>query len=283
MLGNDSVGDCVIAGSDHAIELWTAEGSKQAQFTDANALSDYSAITGYNPSDPSTDQGADIRTALQYMQTTGMIDANGVRHKIGAFLALDHTDFEEVLEAAYLFGDVKIGIQVPSSAQEQFSAGQPWTVVPGATIEGGHDVEIDGVDPDWIYVITWGAVQKMSREFFDTYCDEAWAILSEEMLNGQGLSPEGFNLAQLQADLAALSSIPPAPNYYVRVAGLTQDQARAVADELVKDLAPSGVGVEEGQDAAGYYVQAAGISKVLADTLMDSMENEGYRVEVGES
>ncbi|SPF51234.1 hypothetical protein SBF1_50118 [Candidatus Desulfosporosinus infrequens] len=282
MLANDTLGDCVIAGSDHAVELWTAEGSKQAQFTDANAIADYSAITGYNPNDPNSDQGTDIRTALEYMRTTGMIDANGIRHKIGAYLALDQTNFNEILEAAFLLSDVKLGIQVPSTAQDQFSAGQPWTVVPGATIEGGHDVEFDGWDGTWISVITWGAVQKMSKEFFETYCDEAWAQLSTEMLNGQGLSLEGFNLTQLQADLAALTSVTPAPalvDYFVRVTGLTKAQADSVAAGLAT------MGVEEGpEEATGvtFYVEVNGITKDQADFVVTNLENEGYKVETGQ-
>ena len=71
MLGNDTVGDCVVAGSCHETMLWTAEGGKPATFTDANAISDYSAITGYNPNDPNTDQGTVVRDALLYRQKTG--------------------------------------------------------------------------------------------------------------------------------------------------------------------------------------------------------------------
>lgn len=211
MLGNDTLGDCVIAGACHAAMLWTAEDSKEASFTESNAISDYSGACGYNPNDPNSDNGCYIRSVLDYQRLTGMIDANGKRHKIGAFLALDITNLLEVLEAIYLFSVVKIGIQFPASAMDQFNNGQPWTVVPGSPIEGGHDVEIVGVDPDWLYVITWGKVQQMSVEFFKTYCDEAWCPLSTEMLNGNGLSPEGFNLAQLQADLAALPNVSPVP------------------------------------------------------------------------
>ncbi|WP_088187524.1 hypothetical protein [Desulfosporosinus sp. FKA] len=212
MLGNDTVGDCVIAGADHAVMLWSAEGSgTPAQFTAQNALSDYSAITGYNPNNPNSDQGTVIRDALDYHRNTGMIDATGKRHKIGAYLSLDITNFSEVLEAAYLFGVVKIGIQLPSSATSQFTQSLPWTVVEGSAIEGGHDVEIVGYDGSWIYVVTWGKVQKMSVEFFQKYCDEAWVALSTEILNGNGLSPEGFNLAQLQADLDALPNVQPTP------------------------------------------------------------------------
>lgn len=207
MLSNDTVGDCVIAGADHESMLWTAEGSTEAQFTDANAISDYSAITGYNPNDPNTDQGTDVQTAMEYRQNTGMIDASGKRHKIGAFLQLDQSNLlSELLEAAYLFSAVGIGIQFPSSAMDQFNNGQPWDVVAGSQIEGGHYVPIIAADPNYLYCVTWGKVQPMTRNFFTTYCDEAYAILCQEFINGKGVSPEGFNLTQLQADLAAIKS-----------------------------------------------------------------------------
>jgi hypothetical protein len=212
MLGNDSVGDCVIAGADHETMLWTKEGSTEAIFKAANAISDYSAITGYNPNDPNSDQGTDPRTACLYRQKTGLIDANGNRHKIGAFLALDQTNLNEVLEAAYLLSAIGIGIQFPASAMDQFNAGQTWTVVSGSQIEGGHYVPVFAYDGTYLYCVTWGKVQKITKGFFTTYCDEAWAILSQEFLNKQGVSPEGFNLSQLQADLAVISNTPiPAP------------------------------------------------------------------------
>ena len=63
-------------------------------------------------------------------------------------------------------------------------------------------------DSPWFYranleCVTWGRVQQMTAQFYAKYCDEAWAILSPEMLKA-GKSLEGFDLAQLQADLTAL-------------------------------------------------------------------------------
>ncbi len=212
MLGNDTVGNCVIAGADHETLLWCQEGGNPVSFTDVNAINDYSAITGYDPNDPNSDQGTDVRAALKYRQKTGMMDSAGKRHKIGAYLQLDQTNLNEVLMAAYLFSTVGIGINFPSSAMDQFSHGEPWTVVKDSEIEGGHYVPILGYDAQYLYCVTWGQIQKMDIEFFKTYCEEAWAILSTEFLNGNGLSPEGFNLTQLQVDLAAVTNTPiPSP------------------------------------------------------------------------
>ncbi len=52
--------------------------------------------------------------------------------------------------------------------------------------------------------VTWAKIQPMTLEFFTTYCDEAYALLSAELLGEDGVSPEGFKLAELQADLAAV-------------------------------------------------------------------------------
>jgi len=107
----------------------------------------------------------------------------------------------------YLFSAVGIGTNFPSSAMDQFNQGEPWTVVNDSEIEGGHHVPIVGY-AQYLYCVTWGQIQKMDIEFFKIYCEETWAILSTEFLNSQGLSPEGFNLAQLQADLAAVTNTP---------------------------------------------------------------------------
>jgi hypothetical protein len=211
MLGNDTVGDCVQAAADHEEELWSAEGSTEAVFTDANALADYSAETGYNPDNPDSDQGTEIRVSLKYRQQTGMIDAGGKRHKIDAYLALN-LDVDEALEAAYIFSAVEIGINVPNTMIPQFNANQPFDVVPGAKDTGeGHDVTIVGFDGTYILIVTWGVLWKMTLAFFKAYCEEAWALLSEGFLKS-GLSPEGLDLTALDADLAALNTTPvPAP------------------------------------------------------------------------
>jgi hypothetical protein len=82
--GFQGAGDCVFAGGDHETMLWTLEAGSAANFSGATAISDYSAVTGYNPKDPNSDQGTDVREALKYRQNTGLIDAAGSRHQIGA-------------------------------------------------------------------------------------------------------------------------------------------------------------------------------------------------------
>jgi hypothetical protein len=207
MLGNDEWGDCAWAGPAHETMLLTKEGGHTAHFTTAAVLSDYSAGTGFDPKagppgDNPTDQGSIVRDVLSYRRKTGILDGHGKRHKIGAFLKLDPGNLEQVYQALYIFQAVGIGIRFPDSAMDQFHKGEPWDVVPGAKIEGGHYVCCLGKRAN-IELVTWGALQGMTERFFTEYCDEAWAYVSTEQLKA-GKSPEGFSLQELKDDLAAL-------------------------------------------------------------------------------
>lgn len=205
ILGNDRYGDCVWAGGDHETIMVNAMNGRIVSFTDANALSDYSAVTGFNANDPSTDQGTDVHDAMNYRRKTGLIDTARVRHKIGAFVALEAGTWGQMLEALHAFDFVAIGFQVPDYAMAQFQAGKHWTYHKGGTIEGGHYVPIIGRPHSWsIEVVTWGTAQLMSRKFYEELCDEAYGVMTLETLSGVGVTPEGLDLAALNAALAAL-------------------------------------------------------------------------------
>jgi hypothetical protein len=200
MLGNDSVGDCVFAGAAHEHMLWTMEGGvPRARFTTADALRDYSAVTGYVVGNESTDNGTDMQTAASYRRSTGVIDADGVRHKITAYMALEEGRVDQLAAAAYLFGAAGFGFQVPASAENQFSTGQPWDVVAGDSLVGGHYVPVVGrVANGNLVVVTWGRTQEMTPAFAQKYNDESLAYFDIETLaQNTRLSPEGFDIVAL--------------------------------------------------------------------------------------
>jgi hypothetical protein len=197
MLANDIWGDCVEAGGAHEHMVWTAEGSqKMAQFTSAGVLSDYSAITGFDPNNPDSDQGTDMQQAAAYRQTVGYVDAFGNRHKIDAYAALEAGNLDQLAVAAWIFGAVGVGVRVPSTMQHQFMGGQPWAVVPNDKIVGGHYIPCVGRNSAGNFVfITWGRLQAATPAWVATYMDEGLAYLSLEVINNTTkLSPEGFNL-----------------------------------------------------------------------------------------
>jgi len=204
MLANDQYGDCVWAGAAHETMLLAKEGGNTVNFTDANVLSDYAAVTGFDPSNPSTDSGTDMQAAAAYRQKTGIIDATGKRHTIAMYLALEAGNVKHLYYASYLFGAVGIGLRLPASALDQSARGQAWDVVAGAPQQGGHYVPLVGRRADGLLIaISWGAVQPMTEKFFATFCDEAIAYVSTEYLVSRK-SPEGFDYAALVNDLNAL-------------------------------------------------------------------------------
>lgn len=202
MLGNDAWGDCVLAGAAHETMLWNAMAKRTVGFTDKSVLSDYSAVTGFDPRDPNTDQGTDMQKAASYRRSTGVLDSAGNRHKVAAYLSIRPGHVDELYQAMYLFGAVGVGIEFPGSAMDQFDAGKPWTVVKRSPIEGGHYVPALALR-DMIVVVTWGKLQRMNASFYSQYSDECVAYVSDEFLTA-GKSPEGFDRAALLADLKAL-------------------------------------------------------------------------------
>lgn len=204
MLANDRYGDCVWAGAAHETMLLAKEAGSTVSFTDANVLSDYSAVTGFNPDNPASDDGTDMQAAAAYRQKTGILDAAGKRHTIAAYLALEPGAIGDLYYASYLFGAVGIGLMLPSSALDQAAQGQTWDVVAGSPSAGGHYVPLVGRRADGLLIaVSWGAIQPMTEAFLKTYCDEAVAYVSTEDLVNE-ISPEGFNYDALVADLSAL-------------------------------------------------------------------------------
>lgn len=213
MLANDRAGCCVFAGGGHEEILWNDEGGRPVTFSDDSVLSDYTAVTGYDPSqtDPvtgenPTDQGTDMQVAASYRRRVGLLDATGVRHRVAAYAALTPGDPGQLATAAYIFGAVGIGLRCPDYMESAFEAGEPWDVRPGVpNIVGGHYVPVVGRLANGNFlVVTWGRIQQMTPMFYRRFCDEGIVYFSPEFMTA-GKSPEGFNAAQLQADLQAFT------------------------------------------------------------------------------
>jgi hypothetical protein len=200
---NDTLGDCVAAASGHMQQQWNFYAGHSWQPTDADILASYEAVGGYDPGNPNTDNGMDMLSYLQWWKSTGL----GGR-KIGAYLAVDWTNLVEVRQAIQLFGNVYLGVQLPVTAQGQ----NAWTVANGGVYSangapgswGGHCIPLMASSAETHTCVTWGMSLKMSHKFLEDYGDEAFCVLSQDWIETAGVAPSGFDIAQLQADLAAL-------------------------------------------------------------------------------
>ncbi len=204
--GFQGAGDCVFAGGCHETMLTTKLGGHPAAFTGANAISDYSAVTGYVIGDDATDLGTDVREALKYRRATGLVDAAGKRHRIGAYVSINPKSWDELMQAVYVFTAVGMGFEFPDSAMDQFDQGLPWDVVPGEPKPSeGHYVPVIGRNAKSTGgCISWARRVGFTRDFYETYNDEAWAIVFPEELRS-GKTERGYDLAALNVMLAGLA------------------------------------------------------------------------------
>src|SRR5262249_51925011 len=131
-----------------------------------------------------TDDGRDEISVLNYWRKNGVPNEG---HRILAYAGVDVDRVAHVKAAIAFFGGVYIGVELPLTAQSQ----EIWDVVPNAGEQGqpdswgGHAIPILGYDADYLYVVTWGAVLKMTYAFMAAYVDEVYACISPDFLDAQ--------------------------------------------------------------------------------------------------
>jgi hypothetical protein len=210
--GFQGCGDCAWAGPAHeTMEAHCNAKSAIPSFSGKTIVNQYAEYSGYNVQTGADDNGSNVRDVLKWRQTKGLLDDSGSTHKIGAYVALEPGDLDQLWGALWLFEVVGVGIQFPQSAMDQFNANQMWTVVPGTKTEGGHYIPVVGHPTPGIWTcVTWGSRQTMSAQFLTTYCDEAWAWIDAERYSAiTGKTLQGFddtNLEQYLTDVAQAKS-----------------------------------------------------------------------------
>jgi hypothetical protein len=226
-LGNDVWGDCVEAWEAHYLMLRTANASSIVIPTSQQVLALYTAETGFNPSNPNTDNGTVETSDAIYMVTTGFMG-----HKADATASIHRIDLPNLKWCIQLFGGVTFGVNLPQSAMDQFNANQPWTVVKNSPIIGGHCPGGVGYDGKWFYVVTWGRIQPASYEWILTYNEEAHALLFKDWIKQNGNAPNNLDLAQLIADLPQVGD-PEGPHHGGRRHKRRQRRRRQGAQQKV--------------------------------------------------
>jgi hypothetical protein len=204
MDGNDSLSDCVIAGVDHVIARENAiEHTSDARPDLAIIESQYHY---FSPSD----DGCVMADVLQVWRSRGLFHNMPTGpNQISQYAPVDYESKTELMQVIAYLGNAYLGIACPKSAQQQFAmqaqTGElvPWTVVNGSPIEDGHCIVAVGYTADGLLCATWGSVVLLTWAFVTKYCDEAWALLTREIVE-HGADTFGLKTAQLHADLDAL-------------------------------------------------------------------------------
>jgi len=196
MLGNDQYGDCGPAGFIHGCEADAAITHQKENWPTAQEV-----INGYLAYTHGQDAGVVLSDFLSYvrMQPKGFCG-----HKLTAYAPINHLDTTMLRTAIWMYDFIYTGIAVTDAMMQAAQLGQPWTLADlHSPVVGGHCVPVVAYDEHWLYLVTWGSIQKVSYPMWSQICDEAWVVITEEFVKAGG-DWHGVSLKALEADLNRL-------------------------------------------------------------------------------
>jgi hypothetical protein len=216
---NDQLGDCVPAWMCHNAGVFAGNAAlPQLIFTGDQVTSLYSAIGGYVPGDPSTDNGCDEVTALNYWTQSGLLPGTATPHKITGYMAVNPTDPIEIKTALWLFENLMFGIELPDAWVTPFpsSSGFIWDVAGPPDPDNGHCPGGVGYDSIGVLTSTWGMIGTTTWAAVAEYCSQSangslYTVIAQDAISkASSKCPIGLDWSQLLADFESLSGTPPA-------------------------------------------------------------------------
>jgi len=202
MLGNDQYGDCVAVTWANQRRLVTAALAGNETYPGLDQVLAF--YKTQNPDFPTQDDGMDIQTALEALVHDGGPD--GV--KAVAFAKVNYRNLDEVKAALAIFGDIWLGINVQNANMDDFDQGKPWDYHEGASVDGGHSVEVGGYSTptptDDVRFITWAKETGFTDNFWTHLVEEAWVVIWPEHLGSKAFL-EGVDLGTLAIDYKTLT------------------------------------------------------------------------------
>ncbi len=197
---NNELGCCTIAAAAHAVQVFSLNAGTEVTLPDSDVLKYYELWDGYQPGHPETDNGGielDVLNRWKKEEFAG--------HALLAYASVNVRSTAQIRQAIWLFGGLYIGMLVPNYIMSDIPS--LWDLPKSGSdggIAGGHAVFVTGYDDVGLTFISWGSVYRMTWAFWARYVDEAYALLSPDFIQPRGVSSVGFDLAQLQADLALI-------------------------------------------------------------------------------
>lgn len=197
--GNDKYSNCTIAGVNHF------NSAVSGAFKEPYVLPSETTITNqYFSLSGGQDTGLNEEFVLKTWYGQGLFGT-----KIAGFAPVSTTSLLQQHQAISLYGGCYLGIKCPESAQRAFQKEQetgkvvPW-IYEGEQTEDGHCVVALGYGPDGgLHCATWGGIAVLTPSFLAHYLDEAWVILSQQLVEAKK-DTLGLNLEALRTDLSKI-------------------------------------------------------------------------------
>jgi len=192
-MGNDRYGNCVIVTAAHIELTWRANEIQNSQAWTDDVVIELSREMGAL-------NGFSILERLKIWRKHGLL-----KSKIWAYAKTNPSEATLLRQVINGFGAADIGLALPTAWQssEVWRTGSGRSYRPGSW--GLHSVPLVAYGPDTFFCVTWGKLQAITAEAIATYSDEAYAIIGPQWFADDAISPSGFDLTQLHADLQVLT------------------------------------------------------------------------------
>lgn len=203
VIADTGVGDCGIAGMDHwQMAINAGQGRAWTSWGSPFCVNLYEVLGDYKLGDPSTDNGTVLQDNLTYWRKT---EINGVQLTGFGELTPGSWDRPSRVATMRMFGPLYTGVNLQNAQETQFPG--PWLWVPNGSIAGGHCIdqtaELTGTDE--CQDASWGASVAANTAFQFDATEEVWALLTAESVEANGDNPYGFDMAQLNEAIAAMT------------------------------------------------------------------------------
>jgi hypothetical protein len=195
MAGNDTEGDCTIAGATHvnqagaliASEPWSYQG-------DAATHQVYRHLSGGG------DTGLMLPQVLKPWHTTGLWG-----EKNGGYALIRPKNTTAVKQSVCIFGNGYVAVDLPAVAQQQFrpDGSGVWELTHTSAdynIEGGHCIVAVAYTSEGVYCVTWGSTVLVTWEWWMTYVVQCYAVVPPAFVE-RGGDARGYNLAAIDGFL----------------------------------------------------------------------------------
>lgn len=193
--GNDTYGDCTMAGVAHLIAAWNTDVNMHDEIpTSVDVVETYFHLTD------GQDSGLNEQFVLETWRRVGLFG-----HHLAAYAPVHYQNIVELHQAVAFYGGAYLGIACPESAQQQFANNEPWTYDPTSPIEGGHCIVALGYTSTALLCATWGGIAEVTYPFLANYLDEAWACVPHQFVAHHG-DGKGIDIRALTADLDSLAA-----------------------------------------------------------------------------
>jgi hypothetical protein len=202
MFGNDRAGDCTVAQLGNQIIAQTALATGTTITVPVDeVIAFYSSISGYDPDTGANDNGCDEDDVMARFQSSGLSG-----YKSAGSVSINTRNHMHLMQARWVFGAFALGVQLPKSAEDQFDAGEPFTVPWYSPIVGAHEICVVDYDASGLYVVTWAGRTLATWPWVERYAIDAHVAASTAYLRSDGTTPGGLTLAQLGVDLPFVAS-----------------------------------------------------------------------------